>query len=159
REPPGGLGLQPVDYALGDLASRGAEEVDRANLGQTAAQARNTALELGSRRPIEGGPTRASPEQLLGFGRDRRIVRLPGRSKRRLDLAVGEAGNEGRLADRRLATARLDLAQNPLKVLCRLVGSGKHIHRVLDGDRTDSLQTAPDLYAQVVRFGRKLMNE
>src|SRR5439155_4527214 len=75
------------------------------------------------------------------------------------DLWVGEAIDEYRPAHRGFTAASGDLLAQPLKVLDGLSAEGQGIDRVLDGDRADPLEPTPDLDAEVVWFGRKLVDE
>ena len=76
-----------------------------------------------------------------------------------LQLAVGETIDELRAAEVGLAAPIADLAERPLHVLERGVGGGEEIDGVLEGHGADALEPAGDLHPEVVRLGRKLMDE
>src|SRR5882724_1928908 len=164
RAPAGALGcadprLQSIQRGLGDLPGRRAEEVDRPNLPQTATEAGNCPLELRAGWTIDGSAGSGAAQEPVGFLRHGGVVGVPCRPEKRLDLPVGQPGDERRFTNRGLSPAILDLPQDPLEVLGRLLGPRKHVHRVLDRDCPDSLQAAPDLHAKVVGLGRKLVDE
>src|SRR5207248_9095333 len=63
------------------------------------------------------------------------------------------------LDQRGIAAALDDLAEHPVEVLMGLIAAWQRVHRVLDGDRAEPLQPAPDLHPEVVRLGRDLVDE
>src|SRR5262249_10697097 len=74
-------------------------------------------------------------------------------------LLVAEPIDEVGLADHPFAAALLDLAQQPLEVLERLLARRQHIDRVLDRDRAETLQPPPDLDPQIGGLRRQLGNQ
>jgi hypothetical protein len=54
---------------------------------------------------------------------------------------------------------RQNLAQQPLEVFLGLLVHRQRMHGILHRDRTNPLQTTPDLDAQICRLRRELMDE
>jgi hypothetical protein len=77
----------------------------------------------------------------------------------RADLLVGEPVNQAGFANECFATSFADLAQQPLEILLRLLVHWQRVDGILDRDRPDPLQPAPDLDAQIGRVGRQLMDQ
>src|SRR5262249_41084607 len=153
--------LEARDETLDGLTPGRAEEIDLRHGGETLAKLREPRLDLRPR--LLGQRARAGWERLL---RERADVRgegpgvlLPGTQEQGPHLVVGQAVDETRLAERRLPSFFLDLAQHPLEIFPSLVGVRERIDGVLERDGAERLEPAPDLHAQVGRLRRKLMNE
>ena len=80
-------------------------------------------------------------------------------SNSRAQLAVGQAFDQLRLADQRLAAAFDDLLGEPGEVLARLGVAGQRVDRVLHRHRAQRLQPPPHLDPRIGGLGRQLMNQ
>ena len=149
--------LQPGEQPIGGLAAVGAEEVDGHDLGLPGLEAREPGPRLGAllRRGFAAQP-RGDAACLLGKCV---IVLVARRAEHGAHLLVLQAVDEPRLADHRLAAAIGDLVREPGEILLRLLAGRQRVDRVLDRDRTDALQAAPHLDAQIGRLGRDLVDQ
>src|SRR5687768_12370464 len=77
----------------------------------------------------------------------------------RFDLLVREPFDKDCFCDYHGASLRLDLLAQPVKVFERLVRVREEVNGLLHRDRTNSSEAPPHFHAQVVRFGRELVNE
>jgi hypothetical protein len=93
---------------------------------------------------------------LLG---QRRVIGISRSIEERADLLVGEPIDQAGFADECFAASFADLAQQPLEVLLGVLVHRQRVDGILDRDRPDPLQPAPDLDAQIGRLGRKLMDQ
>ena len=136
-----------------------AKKIDGDNFRESALQARELGVDLRLRlgAPLSSGGK--PPGQATGFLGNLCVVGLPRLVKQRLDLLIRQAFDEPRLADRAVAAPLDDFPKHPLEVLTGLLALGEDVDGVLDGDRSQSLQAAPDLDAQVIRLGGNLMDE
>ena len=87
------------------------------------------------------------------------VVLVTRRIEQRLQLAIGQPVDQGRLADDRLAAALDDLLGKPGEVLARLDVRRQRIDRALHRDRAQRLQAAPDLDPRIGGLGRQLMDQ
>src|SRR5436190_1290052 len=100
----------------------------------------------GARHPIDVDALPSDPRAATKILHDLPVVRLAGSVEERLHPVVLQTFDEARFADRGIAAALDDLAQEPLEVLLRLVGLRHDVHGVLDRHRTHRLQPSPDLH-------------
>src|SRR5262249_17476181 len=121
-----------------------AEEVDGAEVGEPPAQPQNLALGFGPAL----GRKRAVPLELGAEGAklrsDLRVGLVAHPNEETAALLIAEPDDEIGLADHPLAAALLDLTQQPLEILERLLARRQDIDRVLDRDRAQPLQPTPD---------------
>src|SRR5262249_56109619 len=107
----------------------GAEERDGRRGGEPLANLREPRLDLRPR--LLGRRARARWERLLREGADVRgegpVVLLPGTQEQGPHLVVGQTVDEARLAERRLPSFFLDLAQHPLEIFPSLVAARERI--------------------------------
>ena len=80
-------------------------------------------------------------------------------SEHGVQLLVGDAINQLCLDDHNARALGLELAAKPLQILERLLGARQRVDRLLDRYGAEAAQAAPRFDAQIVRFGRQLMNE
>src|SRR5262249_19036243 len=121
--------LEAHDETLDGLPPGGAEEIDLRDGGEPFAKPREPRLDLRPR--LLGQRARAGWERLLRERADVRgetpVVLLPGTQEQGPHLVVGQAVDEARLAERRLPSFLLDLAQHPLEIFPSLVGARERI--------------------------------
>ena len=58
-----------------------------------------------------------------------------------------------------LSPAFYDFPQDPLKIFLCLFVFRKDINRILDGNRSEALKPPPNFDAEIIGFGRDLVNE
>src|SRR5262249_4511322 len=94
---------------------------------------------------------RDAVDEATGLLRQPEIVALAGEAKLLLDRVVGQAADEPRFAQRRLAAVGRDLVGDPFQVFACAVGFRQRIDRVLHRDGAELLEAPPDLHPKVVR--------
>jgi hypothetical protein len=93
-----------------------------------------------------------------GFG-DLLVIGVASSVEQRPHLLVRKAVDQACFAEKRFSTPFDDLAQEPLKILLGLLVHRQRVHGILDRDRAQVLQSAPNLDAEICRLRRQLMNE
>ena len=153
REPGLDVGQKPFDR---QSAGR-AEKIDFADLREPAPQLDDLELELrvlaASAAAFQSGRQDA---QLLG---ELPVIGVTRAVEQAAHLLVAQAIDQTGFADHALAAAVLDLAQEPLEILARLLAGRQHVDRILDRHGAKALQPAPDLDPQIGWFGRQLMDQ
>ncbi|MER9529781.1 hypothetical protein NKI89_08220 [Mesorhizobium sp. M0309] len=97
--------------------------------------------------------------QIARFLDDLRIVGVTGCVEERADLGVGQTIYEARLAHHRLAATSDDLLEKPFEILLHLGIGRQGVNGAFDCDRTDALQTSPDLHPEVGGLAWQLMDQ
>ena len=150
-------GFQARYQALRRFALVGAEEVDGDDGVELLAQPRRLAGDLGQR--VVGQVVAEAARHLARLGRDAPVVLVTRRIEQRLQLAIGQPVDQGRLADDRLAAALDDLLGEPGEVLARLGIGRQRVDGALHRDRAQRLQPPPDLHPRIGGLGRQLMDQ
>ncbi len=140
------------------FAPDGAEEIDGGNLGEPLAQSSDLCTKLGCRIGSLCLAAQRLREALCLLGQ-LRVIGVSRSIEQRAHLLVGEPVDQAGFADECFAASFADLAQQPFEILLRLLVHRQRVHGILDRDRADVLQPAPDLDAQIGRLGRQLMNQ
>jgi hypothetical protein len=154
--------LESREEAFRRCAPFGAEEIDGDDRVELLAQPRGLACELGQRvvgQPIIGLVFGKTRRELARFSGDARVVLVARRIEQGLQLAVGQAVDERRLADNRLAAALDDLLGEPGEVLARLGIRRKRVHGAFHRHRAQRLQPPPHLHPRIGGLGRQLMDQ
>src|SRR5215472_1219266 len=162
--PSGGLrhlllqpGFDPGDETIDALAPLGAEEVDGNDLGLAFLQPGELGLDLTSLFLCH--PATQSLGESLDVLGEGGIVLVPRRIEERAHFSIRKPVDEPRLADQGFAAFRQDLLQQPVEILLALLAGGERIDRVLDCDRAQGLEPAPDLDAEIGGLGRELVDQ
>ena len=151
------LHLDGVERLVGRRSPRRLEEVDGRHRGEPFPQSADLIL-AAPRRGVATPCPRCGLKRASGSG-DLLVVGIARCAEGIAELVIGQAVDERRTADRRVAAAVDDLPANPLEILHRLIAVREHIHGVLHRNRSHPLQAPPDLDAEVVRLRRNLMDE
>ena len=150
--------LETGEEPLERFATRGAEEVARRDLVESAAQA----ADVGGQRGVVGRALAAGGARLHQSPRRRcqlAVVGLARRVEERLDLVVAQPVHEARLADGGLAAVR-DSSRRSHSKSSRVSGRfGSDVDRVLDRDGPERLQPAPDPHPEVARLRGQLVDQ
>src|ERR1041384_5680104 len=96
------------------------------------------------------------PVEFRGNRRKLRLARLPESSD---DLVICCALDRTRSKHSRFTTSRFDLLFQPMEILVCFFIRRQDVDRILDCDRAELLQFAPDTNAQICRLSRQLMNQ
>ena len=150
-------GLEARDHAFGRLAAVGAEEVDGHDRVELLAQPRRLARDLAQR--AVGQVVGEAGGELARLDHDALVVLVARRVEQRLQLAVGQAFDQRRLADDRLAAALDDLLGEPGEVLARLGVGRQRIDGALHRHRAQRLQAPPHLHPRIGGLGRQLVDQ
>ena len=97
--------------------------------------------------------------ELTGLPGDLLVIRVARSPEHLLELLVGEPFDQARLDQRGVSTPFDDLTQDPVEVLEGLVAGGQRVDGVLDPDRAEALEPAPDLHPEVAGLRRDLVDE
>jgi len=141
------------------LPSPAVEEIDRGNLGRLLLQSREQRFQFDPALVAQLPPARQDASELTGLTGDLLAVRIARGPEHLLELLVGEPFDEARLDQRGVPTPFDDLAQHPVEVLEGLVARGQRVDGVLDPDRAEALEPAPDLHPEVAGLRWDLMDE
>ena len=113
----------------------------------------------GARVPPRPSIVRGASQDLLDVASQHRVSLLT-RTSKFLNQPVVRPGVE-MVGDKQahVSSRGLDFGLQPFEVFARVWGIRQRIHRLLDRDRSELLQTAPRPYTQIRRTGWQLMHE
>src|SRR5207244_1845947 len=120
-----------------NVATNGAEEVDRSDIGEALAEARDLRAKLVDRFRLSPGPQQL--DQVASIVGDIFVVGVAGLIEKLLDLLVRKPVNQTRLAHESLTSSFNDLPQQPFKILLSSFIHGQRVDRVFDRDCANAL--------------------
>jgi hypothetical protein len=153
--------LEPVDEPLDGHAPGRREEVDLGDVPEALPKARDRSLDLAADvvRRVAGAWRQRRLRERPDLRPELAVVGLARVGEEPMDLVVGEAVDQPRLAERCVPTLASDLPEDPFEVLAGVVGIGKDVDRVLDRDGPHRLEAPPDLHPEIRRLRRELMDQ
>ena len=149
--------LQFFERSFSGFAADSTKEVDLGDLGEALTQPCGLRATFIDRFLLQLGTQRLGHS--AGVPGDLLVVGIAGLIEQLADLIIRKPVDEAGLAQERLTATFDDLAQQPFEILLGPFAHGERMHGILDRDRADPLQPAPDLDPEIGGLRRQLVDQ